>query len=272
MFNFAEKTNFGPTPKFERLRNYEPPNNDFVFISGPCSGESEEHLHAMAAIVKSAGATHMRSGVFRAGTYPSDKVKFGWVDEKIIKAFREASKNNGLKNIIEVLDYSQESFDLINDYCDVFQVGARSCQNYSLLRKLGQYNKPVFLKRNTGMTLNEFCGAAEHLLVGGVKEIYLIERGSSSFMNHVRWDLSISLIPALRQLSKVPVIIDASHGTGRRDLVAPMTLAGVAAGAQGCLVECHTEPDKSLSDSEQAIDPKSLHELSAKIKKLREVL
>lgn len=270
--SFADTRRFGPVPKYDRVREYKPKNKDFVFISGPCSAENEGHLHAMAAIVKKAGATHMRAGVFRAGTYPSDKARFGWVDQDLIMAFYDAAKSNGLKNIIEVLDYTEESFDRINNFCDVFQVGARSCQNYSLLRKLGQYNKTVFLKRNTGMTLDEFLGAAEHLLAGGVQDLYLIERGSSSFMNHVRWDLSISLIPAIGQISAIPVIVDASHGTGRRDLVEPMTLAGIAAGANGCLVECHTDPERSFSDAEQAISPKSLYELSEKITKLREVL
>lgn len=270
--DFAHQRSYGPTPNYPLVKAYERKSEEFVFISGSCSVESSAQVIAMSAIAKNAGATHLRGGIFKAGTYPSDKFKFGWIDEEIIKSFHEAAQTNGLKNIIEVLDYSDESFELINKYCDCFQVGARAMQNYSLLTKLGQYGKPVFLKRNTGSTIDELLGAAEYLLKYGVKELYLIERGSSTFLNHVRWDLSISMIPAIKQICEIPVIVDASHGTGRRDLVSQMTLAGVAAGAAGCLVECHYDPDASISDAEQAIDPQSLYKLSEKINKLREAL
>jgi len=141
-----------------------------------------------------------------------------------------------------------------------------------LLRKLGASNRPVFVKRNPGATLDEWLGAAEHVLTAGCKEIYLIERGSSSHLTHVRWDLSISLIPAIKAITKIPVIVDASHGTGRRDLVEPMTLAGVAAGAGGILVEVHEDPDKSLSDPDQAVTPKDFEILMSKVHKIRGVL
>lgn len=269
---FAKKRTWGPTPKYELVEKYKPKSDNFVFISGPCSVESREQILSMGAIVKNAGATHLRGGVFRAGTYPNDKVNFGWVSEFLLQSYYEAAQTNGLKNIIEVLDYTEDSFKLIEPYCDVFQVGARAMQNYSLLSKLGKYGKPVLLKRNTGATLDEWLGAAEWLLKGGVQEIYLIERGSSTHLNHVRWDLSISIIPAIKSICNIPVIVDASHGTGRRDLVAPMTLAGVAAGAGGCLVECHYDPEKSLSDADQAITPKELYDLAFKIYKVKEIL
>ncbi len=268
--SFAHTRRFGPVPKYDLVKAYKRKSEEFVFISGPCSVESRAQIIAMAFIAKQAGATHLRGGVFRAGTYPSDK--FGWVSEQLLQSFQEAANTNGLKNIIEVLDYSDESLKLIDPYCDCFQVGARSMQNYSLLTKLGKYGKPVFLKRNTGATLDELLGAAEYLLKGGVTELYLIERGSSTFLNHVRWDLSISMIPAIKAICEVPVIVDASHGTGRSDLVSPMTLAGVAAGASGCLVECHYDPEASISDADQAIDPQSLYKLSEKINKVREAI
>lgn len=259
-----------PTPKYELVKEYQRKDNEFIFITGSCSVESREQVLEMGLLAKSAGATHLRGGVFRAGTYPGKN--FGWVSEHLILSFHEAAHKNGLKNIIEVLDYSEESFKLILPYADCFQVGARSMQNYSLLSKLGQYKKPVFLKRNTGATIDEWLGAAEYLLKSGVTELYLIERGSSSFMSHVRWDLSISVIPAVKAICDIPVIVDASHGTGRRDLVAPMTLAGVAAGAAGCLIECHYDPDKSLSDPLQAIAPRELLSLKDKINKVREAI
>ena len=270
--SFAHQRQWGPTPNYPLVKAYKRKSEEFIFISGSCSVESRAQVIAMAAIARQAGATHLRGGCFRAGTYPSDKTRFGWISEHLIQSFQEAAHTNGLKNIIEVLDYSDESLKLIEPYCDVFQVGARAMQNYSLLTKLGKYDKPVFLKRNTGATLDELLGAAEYLLKGGVTELYLIERGSSTHLNHCRWDLSISMIPAIKAICDIPVIVDASHGTGRSDLVSPMTLAGIAAGAGGCLVECHYDPAASISDSEQAIDPQSLYRLSEKINKVREAI
>lgn len=263
---------FGPTPHYPNVLTYEHPSDDFVIISGSCSVESKDQVNAIAKIVKAAGATHLRGGVFRAGTYPKGKNHFGWVDEELIQDFHLAAKSNGMKNIIEVLDYQESSFQLIADNCDCFQVGARSMQNYSLLRMLGQYNKPVFLKRNTGCTVDEWLGSAEHLLLGGVKELYLVERGSSTFHNDARWTPTIHVIPSVKEVCNIPVIMDASHGTGRRALVPAVTLAGVAAGAGGVLIECHEYPDQSMSDAEQAINPETLVDLIKKINKVREAI
>lgn len=267
---FAEKRQWGPAPNYPLVKSYEPSKNDFVVIAGPCSVESHDQIQAIARIVSESGATHLRGGCFRAGTFPGKS--FGWIDESLILAYRQAAKSNGLLNVIEVLDYSEESFDLIGPFCDVFQIGARSQQNYSLLRKIGQYGKPVFLKRNMGSTIDEFLGSAEHLLVGGVKELHLIERGGASIQTHVRWDLSISMIPAIKELSKIPVIVDASHGTGRRDLVEPMTLAGVSAGARGVLIEVHTDPEKSISDADQAVSPEKFKTIMSKVNKVRKAI
>jgi 3-deoxy-7-phosphoheptulonate synthase len=161
---------------------------------------------------------------------------------------------------------------MINHYCDCFQIGARSQQNYSLLRKLGKFDKPIFLKRNTGCTVDEWLGSAEHLLIGGAEEIYLIERGSSTFHNDVRWTPTIHVIPSVKSICEIPVIVDASHSTGRRDLVPPITLAGIAAGADGFLVEVHTNPDKSLSDAEQAIDPETFEKLMKNAEILKKII
>lgn len=270
--NFSHNREWGPTPNYPLVKEYKRPNDDFVIISGSCSVESDYQVNSIARMVKHAGATHLRGGVFRAGTYPKQGAHFGWVDQELIKSFHEAAKSNGLKNIIEVLDYSEESFDKIVNFCDVFQVGARSQQNYSLLRKLGQYGKPVFLKRNTGCTVDEWLGSAEHLLIGGVKELYLIERGSSTLHNDVRWTPCIHTIPSVKSICDIPVIMDASHGTGRSDLVEPVTLAGVAAGASGILVETHEDPEMSLSDKEQAITPNEFQLLMKKVSKVREAI
>ncbi len=270
--SFAHQRKFGPTPKYERVLNYTPPNNNFVIIAGPCSVESETHIQKMAYKVASMGATHLRGGVFRAGTYPNPQGKFGYVDDDLLKAFRKASEQWGLKNIIEILDYTEEQVDRMAKYCDAFQVGARSQQNYTLLRTIGYWGKPVFLKRNVGCTVDEWLGSAEHLLLGGVKELYLIERGTSTLHNDVRWTPCVHTIPSVKSICKIPVIMDASHGTGRRDLVPHLTLAGVAAGAGGILVEVHENPEKSLSDPEQAITPEDFQSLISKVKKIREII
>lgn len=267
---FEFKRVWGPVPKYPNVMAYKPKNTDFVTIAGPCSVENPEQILAMAEFVARYGATHLRGGVFRAGTYPGKT--FGYVDENLIAHFWGAAKRFKLKNIIEVLDYSEDNLSLVNKYADCFQVGCRQMQNYTLLRKLGAYKKPVFLKRHPGSTLDEWLGAAEHLLVGGCDEIYLIERGSSTFENQTRWTLSVSMIAAAKTITKIPIIVDGSHGSGRRDLVDPLTLAGVAAGADGVLIEVHEHPEKSISDAEQAINPEAFKRLAEKIKKIREIL
>lgn len=269
MSEFSYKRSYGPTPRYERVQAYDK-ESEFKVIAGPCSLESVLQIQVLAEKVSAAGATHLRSGVFRAGTYPGKN--FGLIDQTLISEYQKAAQANGLKNIIEVLDYTEYGLERVAKYCDVFQVGARQMQNYTLLRTLGQFDKPVFLKRNTGCTMDEFLGAAEHLLAGGVTDLTLIERGSSTHMNHVRWDLSVSIIPAIQAITKIPIIIDSAHGTGRRDLVAPMALAGVAAGANGILVEVHEDPQNSLSDPEQAITPDDFEKLMIKINKVREAI
>lgn len=268
-FNF--KRTWGPTPNYPNVLAYKSDMPKPIFIAGPCSVEDEKQISEIAKVVAACGATHLRGGVFRAGTYGSSR--FGWVDEKLIASYWQAAQDNKLKNIVEVLDYSPTSLAMISKYADCFQVGARSMQNYTLLRKLASYGRPVFIKRNPGSTMDELLGACEHMLIACPwVEPVIIERGGSTHLNHVRWDLSISIIPAIKNVTSIPVVVDASHGTGRRDLVEPMTLAGMAAGADGCLVEVHTTPDKSLSDPDQAITPTEYVRLMSKITKLQEAI
>lgn len=269
-FEFAFQRTYGPTLNTPKVFGYVPPKKEFYVLAGPCSVESELQIMHIAEFVKSHGATYLRGGVFRAGTYPGSN--FGLIKEELISFFQIAAKTNGLKNIIEVLDYRPEQLDLVAKYADCFQVGCRQMQNYALLRLVGSYNKPIFLKRHPGTTIDEFMGAAEHLLVGGAKEVILIERGSVGNARHVRWDLSISMIPAVKAMTKMPILVDSSHGTGRRDLVMPLALAGVAAGADGLLVETHPDPKKSLSDAEQAIDLQTFGLLMSKVSKIRSAL
>jgi 3-deoxy-7-phosphoheptulonate synthase len=260
MNEFAKKRTWGPTFKYERVEAYTPIKKNFVKILGPCSVENDVQIHAIAKHA-SVYATHLRGGVFRAGT--NFNPNFGWVRKELIASYHYAAKKNRLENIIEVLDY--RDMDWLDQYADCYQVGCRQMQNYTLLKEVGLSGKPVFLKRGQGTTIDEFLCSADQVLANGCKEIYLIERGSSTNATHVRWDLSISMIPAIKALTKMPILVDGSHGTGRRDLVEPMTLAGIAAGADGCLVEFHNDPDKSISDSDQALSFKELDSLMFKI-------
>jgi len=265
MNEFKYRRKWGPDPKYPCVQNYIHPHDNFTLIAGPCSVETEMQIHDIAVQVAVLDATHLRGGIFRAGTYPPDK--FGWVDERLMSAFWFAAQNNSMQNIVEVLDY--RDLDKIDQYASCYQIGARQMQNYTLLKEVGGAGKPVFLKRNPGAKLDEWLGSAEYLLQYGCKELYLIERGSSTHVDHVRWDLSISMIPAVQAITNIPILVDGSHGTGRRDLVAPMTLAGVAAGANGCLIETHSDPRNSLSDADQALSIKEFAYLTQKIINVR---
>ena len=271
MTEFALRRQWGPVPRYERVKYYDG-RQPFITIAGPCSVESEDQINTLSDIVAANGATHLRGGVFRAGTYAGDN--FGWVDRELIKAYHEAANRNGLKNIIEVLDIHDTEFLEWNvfPFADCLQIGARQMQNYTLLKVAAQTGKTIFLKRHPGSTLDEWLGSAEYILKYGGYPV-LIERGSSTHATHVRWDLSISMIPAVHAINpNMPIVVDGSHGTGRRDLVPSMTLAGVAAGANGCLVEVHTDPKNSLSDADQAIDPTTFQQLMNQVRGFRKAL
>jgi 3-deoxy-7-phosphoheptulonate synthase len=272
MSEFAHKRQFGPTPSYDFVKAYRRPDRDFKIISGSCSIESEFQVFELASIIAPMGVTHMRGGVYRAGTYPNRIVRYGYVDEYLIKSFHDAAHANDMKNVIEVIEYDEARIEMLAKYCDVFQIGARAMQHYPLLRSIGSRGKPVFLKRHPGSTVDETLGAVEHLLTAGAKDVSIIERGSSTFHNDVRWCPSVHVIPSIHSICDVPVIWDASHSTGRMDIVKDVCLAGVAAGADGILVECHKTPEKSLSDAEQAITPNTLLSIIEKSKKIRDIL
>lgn len=261
---FAFRRHWGPAPTYPKVQSYKPPDqrigaSTLLMIGGPCSVESAEQIHVIAQALSKKGVQYLRGGIYRAGTYPGRVKGYGLIDEVLIAEFSRAAHENGMKTVVEVLEYSPQAMAIYDKYGDAYQVGARQMQNYPLLRMLSHRKRPVFLKRAPGATIDEFLGSAEWLLQPGACDVVLIERGSATNATHVRWDLSISMIPAVKSLSKIPIIVDASHGTGRRDLVGPMTLAGIAAGADGFLIEAHTDPCNSISDADQAI---SLEEAS----------
>ena len=223
---------------------------EMVVIAGPCSVENEENIEACAEIVAKGGGRGLRGGAFKPRTSP---YSFQGMGEEGLKIMRRAADRHKLIVVSEVMDRSQIS--MMADYVDIFQVGARNTQNYNLLRELGNVRKPVLLKRGISGTIEELLLSAEYIMSGGNYDVILCERGIRTYETATRNTMDISAIPAVHQLSHLPIMADPSHGTGRRDKVLPMARASVAAGADGVLVEVHPDPDHALSDGAQTLKP-----------------
>ena len=221
-----------------------------VVMAGPCSVESREQLFTVSEMITKAGARALRGGAFKPRSSP---YSFQGMGLEALKLLREAGDRFKLLVVSEVMEISQ--IPIMMPYVDIFQVGARNMQNFNLLRELGKIRKPVLLKRGIAATLEELLLSAEYLLSGGNYEIILCERGIRTFETYTRNTMDISAIPIIHKLSHLPMTSDPSHGTGRRDKVAPMALASVAAGADALLVEVHHQPDKALSDGAQSLYP-----------------
>jgi 3-deoxy-7-phosphoheptulonate synthase len=219
-----------------------------TICAGPCSVESREQLTATAVAVSRAGATVLRGGAFKPRTSP---YAFQGLGEEGLKLLRETADANGLGVVTEVLDV--RDVDLVAQYADMLQIGARNMQNFPLLRAVGERRIPVLLKRGLSATIEEWLMAAEYIYVAGNTEVVLCERGVRSYDQHTRNLLDLAAVPLLQQLTHLPVIVDPSHGTGVRRLVLPMSLAAVAAGADGLLVEVHPNPAAALSDGPQSL-------------------
>ena len=235
--------------------------DEVIVMAGPCSAESEEQVNAAAAAVKKAGAKILRGGAFKPRSSP---YSFQGLGEDGLRMLRTAANEHDLKLVSEVMDIGQIA--LIEKYCDMFQVGARNMQNYSLLKELGRQRKPVLLKRGIAATIEEWLLSAEYILAGGNGGVVLCERGIRTFENYTRNTLDISAIPVVKKLSHLPIVADPSHGTGRRDKVAPMARAAVAAGADGLIIEVHCDPDKALSDGAQSMFPAQFDRLMAELR------
>ena len=234
---------------------------EVIVMAGPCSAESEAQVEATASAVKRAGAKILRGGAFKPRSSP---YSFQGLGEEGLKMLRAASDRHDLKLITEVMEASQ--IELIEKYADVLQVGARNMQNFSLLRDLGRATKPVLLKRGISATIEEWLLSAEYILAGGNKNVILCERGIRTFESYTRNTLDISAIPVVQQLSHLPIVVDPSHGTGRRDKVASMARAAVAAGADGLIIEVHCDPDHALSDGAQSMFPAQFERLMAELR------
>jgi 3-deoxy-7-phosphoheptulonate synthase len=230
-------------------------------MAGPCSVESRDQLFTVAEQISKAGARVLRGGAFKPRSSPYSFQGLG-VDG--LKLLREVGDHFNLLVISEVMEISQ--IDLMLPYIDIFQVGARNMQNFNLLRELGKVRKPVLLKRGIAATFEELLCSAEYLLAGGNYEIILCERGIRTFETYTRNTMDISAIPIIHKLSHLPMTADPSHGTGRRDKVAPMARASVAAGADAMLIEVHHQPDKALSDGAQSLYPEQFAELMQQLR------
>ena len=234
---------------------------EVVVAAGPCAVESSEQIHDIAAKVAQAGARLLRGGAFKPRSSP---YSFQGMGEQGLELLRDAADKSGLLVVSEVMDPSQIEMMLL--YVDVLQVGARNMQNYHLLRGLGEVDKPVLLKRGMSGTIEELLLSAEYIMAGGNYKVILCERGIRTFETALRNTMDIAAIPVLKSLSHLPVVADPSHGTGKRDKVAPMARAAVAAGADGLLIEVHPDPERAMSDGVQSLYPDQFTQLMKEIR------
>ena len=241
--------------------------HDLGIIAGPCSIESREQAFTIAERVARAGARFFRGGAYKPRTSP---YAFQGLGEEALQIMAEVRERFGLRIVTEAID--NESLDLVAQYADCIQIGARNMQNFSLLKKAGRMRKPVLLKRGMSATLEEFLMAAEYILSEGNYQVVLCERGVRTFADHTRNTLDLSIVPAVQRLSHLPILVDPSHGTGKRDKVLPLSRAAIAVGADGLIVEVHHEPDRALSDGMQSLFPEQFDELMSEIRQIAPVV
>jgi len=223
---------------------------DLAIVAGPCSIESRDQAFEIAELVAAAGAQFFRGGAYKPRTSP---YAFQGLGIEALRIMADIRERYGLRIITEAID--SESLELVAEWADVIQIGARNMQNFSLLKKAGKLRKPVLLKRGLSATLDEFLMSAEYIMSEGNYQVILCERGVRTFADHTRNTLDLSIVPAVQRLSHLPILVDPSHGTGKRDSVLPMARAAVATGCDGILVEVHNHPEKALSDGPQSIYP-----------------
>ncbi len=235
--------------------------DEVVVMAGPCSAETDEQVEASASAVKRAGAKVLRGGAYKPRSSP---YSFQGLGEDGLRMLRAAADRHGLVLVSEIMDLSQ--LETIDKYADILQVGARNMQNFSLLRELGHARKPVLLKRGISATIEEWLLSAEYVLSGGNTQVILCERGIRTFETATRNTLDISAIPVVQKLSHLPILADPSHGAGRRDMVASMARAAVAAGADGLIIEVHADPDHAMSDGAQSMFPAQFDRLMAELR------
>jgi len=251
---------FNPEGTVIELNGVQIGGRGIVLMAGPCSVESEVQIHKIAKLVAKQGAKVLRGGAFKPRSSP---YSFQGLGEVGLKLLREAADENHLLTVTEVMDPRQ--VELVAKYADILQIGARNMQNFSLLKEVGAMRKPVLLKRGMAATLEELLMAAEYILAEGNRRVILCERGIRTFESHTRFTLDVAAVPAVKELSHLPMIIDPSHAAGLRSKVIPLALAGIAAGADGLLVEVHPEPERALSDGPQSLLPAQFAQLTEEL-------
>lgn len=250
-----------------RVGNLEIGNGDFQIIAGPCAVESREQVMAIAEYVSSCGVKMFRGGAFKPRTSP---YSFQGLGKEGLELLAEARERFGLCIVTEVMNTDMVS--LVEEYTDVLQIGTRNMQNFNLLRQAGKSNKPVLLKRGMTATLEELLLAAEYILVEGNPNVILCERGIRTFDTHSRYTLDLNAVPALQQMTPLPVIVDPSHGTGHARRVIPMARAGAAAGADGVIVEVHNQPECALSDGSQSLTLEMFGQMVSEVRRIASVV
>ena len=239
----------------------------FTIIAGPCSVENEAMVRRTAEWLLERGIGFLRAGAFKPRTSPYSFQGLGLEGLEILKRVRQKT---GIGIVTELMD--TDTADAVEEAADIIQIGTRNMQNYSLLRRVSKARKPVLLKRGMAATLEEWLMSAEYILAGGNYEVILCERGVRTFSDHSRNTLDLSVIPPVKKLSHLPIVVDPSHGTGKREYVPPMALAAVASGAHGLLIEVHPDPDRALSDGAQSLDFPSFEQLLTRVRKMSECL
>jgi 3-deoxy-7-phosphoheptulonate synthase len=259
-YKLASRT-FKPEGTVVQVGDVRIGGDEVIVMAGPCSVENDKQIRTTAAAVRRAGAKIIRGGAFKPRSSP---YSFQGLGEEGLRLLRDAGNAEGMAVITEVMDLSQ--IPLIEKYTDIFQVGARNMQNFTLLRELGHTRKPVMLKRGIAATIEEWLLSAEYILSGGNLDVILCERGIRTFETATRNTFDISAIPVVKKLSHLPIVADPSHGAGRRDMVVPMARAAVAAGADGLIIEVHSDPDHALSDGAQSMFPAQFDRLMAELR------
>ncbi len=259
---------FHPEDTIIRTKHSVIGGDNFALMAGPCSVESQEHVLKMAAVAKASGATVLRGGAFKPRTSP---YSFQGLGEDGLKFLRKAADEYNMDVLTEVMD--DEHVKMVAKYTDIFQIGARNMQNFSLLKAVGKTNIPVMLKRGMSATVDDILNASEYIAAGGNHNIMITERGIRTFDNkYTRNTMDVGVVPVLQKLTHYPVIIDPSHAAGHTEFVTPLALAGTAAGASGLVVEIHDDPAHAFSDGAQALKPNEYKEMAEKALAIRDLM
>ena len=261
-FKLASKT-FHPEETVVEVDGIKIGGGHIAVIAGPCSVESEEQLMTIAHAVKKDGASMLRGGAYKPRTSP---YSFQGMQEEGLKLLRKAKEATGMPIVTEVM--GQDTFDVVEEYADILQIGARNMQNFSLLKRCGKSNRPILLKRGLSATIEELLMSAEYIMANGNPNVILCERGIRTFETYTRNTLDISAVPVIKELSHLPIIIDPSHATGKWSMVEPLSKAAIAVGTDGLIIEVHHQPECALSDGAQSLKPEKFANLMRSIKNI----